>query len=75
MPTYNSRCPQCNTIFEYSCKISEMESMRPHCSTCKDPQGEPVKTGYSPVQNVGKGFQTVGPGWFGHSSRGDKKGY
>ena len=74
-PTYNSRCPKCKKEEEYSSKISDMDSMRPFCSTCKGKDGKALQHVYAPIQNVGKGFQTVGAGWHGHSSRRDKKGY
>jgi putative FmdB family regulatory protein len=75
MPTYNSKCPQCNQEFEYFCKISDRETSLPDCPTCKDEKGQPVKCEVALTLNKDGGFILKGTGWFGHSSRKDKKGY
>lgn len=64
MPTYDAKCPKCEEKKEYFCKISERESALPHCSTCKDEAGGPLKMVPSFSGNPQGGFILKGRGWF-----------
>lgn len=64
MPTYLSKCPKCGEEQEYFCKISEREIATPHCSTCKDEAGQPLKAEPAFIGNPDGGFVLKGNGWF-----------
>ena len=65
MPTYNAKCPECDEVQEYFCKMSERESALPDCTMCIDKKtGKPVKTEVAFTSNTAGGFILKGSGWF-----------
>lgn len=60
MPTYNAKCPKCEHIQEYFCKMSEREAKEalPDCEKCG------TKMENSTTFNENGGFVLKGHGWF-----------
>lgn len=49
MPTYQFRCPECGTVRELFCRVSEQEANRPVC--CNKPSETLIQPAYGYVQS------------------------